>query len=606
MALVHTVRDSFDDNSFNTSIWSRSSGTEVLEQNQQLEARVSTAAKWFRTVNPYDLTSSSLTFKLVSWSGSLPATVGLQIQNANPGLTAQNQLAFDFPTGGTTFRWKYFVGTTFTYGSNTSIGTYQWFRIRESGGTTYWDASSDGKTWTNINSVSNPITVTSMYIFGYCGSIFVPANNSLFIDNVNVPTEETKTHTVDSLKHTSPTKTHTVDALKHKTFTPFHTVDSLLRKAQTVSHSVDTLLRSSNTRTHTVDSILRSEYILSHSVDSLLRSEQTVDHTVDSLLHTEQETTHTVDSYLKDAAVITIDHTVDSYLRRVNTGNVIGLLIALTYTVIVPYDITHTVDALLHTEESADHTIDSYLRGQYESTHTVDSYLRGQYTVDHTLDTVLRGQYIANHTVDALKRAEHTASHTVDSYLRGQYTSSHTIDASLKVRLTVDHTVDALLRIQVTTSHTVDASLRFGDIEEAYGGVENPVLVPNIIDDPTNVGAETDNLTFSIESEKATAVIEIEKPRGFTEGDADNEAIHDPSTTIMEDTVTLMEDSDALMGSQLNLDDKPRIAETVASELVIVENITDKPIGDQDVPGQYPDVYSVRPEPDIRPEQPHS
>jgi hypothetical protein len=182
MALISTLQDNFDDNSFNSSLWSRSSGTEVLEQNQQMELKSSTAAKWLRSISTYDLTASSFQFKYISHSGTLPPTVGLQVQNANPGLGAQNQLAFDFSSGGNV-RGKYSVVATFTYGTSVAIGSYQYFRIREVSGTIYWDASADSVSWTNIFSVATPITITSMYAFAYAQW---PSTASLFIDSINV------------------------------------------------------------------------------------------------------------------------------------------------------------------------------------------------------------------------------------------------------------------------------------------------------------------------------------------------------------------------------------------------------------------------------------
>lgn len=49
--------------------------------------------------------------------------------------------------------------TTIAYNST----TMKFFRIRESSGTTYWDYSQDGISWTNITNQSNPIAVTALY-----------------------------------------------------------------------------------------------------------------------------------------------------------------------------------------------------------------------------------------------------------------------------------------------------------------------------------------------------------------------------------------------------------------------------------------------------------
>lgn len=52
------------------------------------------------------------------------------------------------------------VGSSATYNST----THKWLRIRESGGTIFFDRSTDGKTWTNMTSVANPFAVTALFV----------------------------------------------------------------------------------------------------------------------------------------------------------------------------------------------------------------------------------------------------------------------------------------------------------------------------------------------------------------------------------------------------------------------------------------------------------
>lgn len=39
---------------------------------------------------------------------------------------------------------------------------HRWFRIRESGGTTYWEAGADGSSWTTLASAANPISLANI------------------------------------------------------------------------------------------------------------------------------------------------------------------------------------------------------------------------------------------------------------------------------------------------------------------------------------------------------------------------------------------------------------------------------------------------------------
>jgi hypothetical protein len=75
------------------------------------------------------------------------------------------------------------VVSAITYNSS----THAWWRIRENSGTTYWDTSSDGVTWTNMASTANPIAMTSVKI-GLYGTTY-QAETSPGIarfDNVNM------------------------------------------------------------------------------------------------------------------------------------------------------------------------------------------------------------------------------------------------------------------------------------------------------------------------------------------------------------------------------------------------------------------------------------
>lgn len=72
------------------------------------------------------------------------------------------------------------------YTATWSSSTYKYLRIRESGGTIFWDSSSNGTSWTNRASLANPFGVTALKIrFGAsCGNVASPG--SLRLDDVNL------------------------------------------------------------------------------------------------------------------------------------------------------------------------------------------------------------------------------------------------------------------------------------------------------------------------------------------------------------------------------------------------------------------------------------
>lgn len=74
---------------------------------------------------------------------------------------------------------------TLTYSS----ATHAWWRIQESGGTTFWDTSTDGINWTQRASLLNPFTYgTALSVSigaGYAGTESTPG--TFIVDNFNLP-----------------------------------------------------------------------------------------------------------------------------------------------------------------------------------------------------------------------------------------------------------------------------------------------------------------------------------------------------------------------------------------------------------------------------------
>lgn len=64
---------------------------------------------------------------------------------------------------------------------------HAWWRIRESGGSIYFDGSPDGTTWTNLWSTAIPFPITQVwlnFVSGYWGT---ESAADTFVDNVNTP-----------------------------------------------------------------------------------------------------------------------------------------------------------------------------------------------------------------------------------------------------------------------------------------------------------------------------------------------------------------------------------------------------------------------------------
>jgi len=77
-----------------------------------------------------------------------------------------------------------------------SATTYQYLRIRESGGTIFFDSSTNGTTWTNRASVANPFAVTSLAVWlgALCGTVASPGTFKIEDVNLILPALTTNWH----------------------------------------------------------------------------------------------------------------------------------------------------------------------------------------------------------------------------------------------------------------------------------------------------------------------------------------------------------------------------------------------------------------------------
>lgn len=165
MALVEVIRDDFRKSSINAKKWDAWGGT---QSGGELSITTTAASAYFGISylnQTYDLVGSSAFVKVVTPIGTTYAS-------------AEQEFKYEKPNGDAVFfnlhveagvlklsAYKAVAGTPTSLATVTwNASTMAWWRLRESGGTTYWDYSADCVTWTNLHSVANPVTLTS----GYC------------------------------------------------------------------------------------------------------------------------------------------------------------------------------------------------------------------------------------------------------------------------------------------------------------------------------------------------------------------------------------------------------------------------------------------------------
>ncbi|WP_406365306.1 LamG domain-containing protein [Streptomyces sp. NBC_00645] len=160
--LMEQLADDFDDNVVNTSLWPNNYGgsSEVggrmrVPVNAGVTAGYQSARQWL-------LTGSKLTAKLVTLptaNGSSSGSASMWVNSTTSGtrlgwsynpvsgnLSAANQVGFS--DGG---------ATVIPY----SAIDHKWLRVREAGGTVYWESSGDGFGWTVRRSLATPAWVGS-------------------------------------------------------------------------------------------------------------------------------------------------------------------------------------------------------------------------------------------------------------------------------------------------------------------------------------------------------------------------------------------------------------------------------------------------------------
>ena len=107
----------------------------------------------------YDLTSSQAVISVMGTPSAVTNAYGF-LTLGPAGTTYLEWIIL----GGTLTANYYISGTKTTLVNLTySPVTHAWWRIRESGGTSYWDTSPDGLSWVNQASVADPFTETQLF-----------------------------------------------------------------------------------------------------------------------------------------------------------------------------------------------------------------------------------------------------------------------------------------------------------------------------------------------------------------------------------------------------------------------------------------------------------
>lgn len=184
MAKASTLTELFD--SYNDSIWYRSDETNVAYAGGQLKLTPTTSYDVLGTFTGYDLTGSYYQIEFVQNCNA--GDNGSITTNFTAEVDGSSRFEFEIgggPSGLVTMREKV-AGVNSETSTTYDATDFRWLRLRESGGTIYWETSPDGSSWTVRRSKSSALTLTSTNVSLSCGewaSETSPGNS--YFDNLN-------------------------------------------------------------------------------------------------------------------------------------------------------------------------------------------------------------------------------------------------------------------------------------------------------------------------------------------------------------------------------------------------------------------------------------
>jgi hypothetical protein len=171
--------------------WINWGGAQCVATDGKLKIDTTTSANYYGidSQERLDLTGSELVIEVLDVGNQSLAS--LEVNPIDLLLDTDNHLLW-LITNGDLGAYKKVAGTLSLVASVTYNATdHRWLRIRESGGTIYWDASPDRSTWTQIGSLATPFAITSLLLTISIGTWQAEASaSSMTCDNLNIITKD--------------------------------------------------------------------------------------------------------------------------------------------------------------------------------------------------------------------------------------------------------------------------------------------------------------------------------------------------------------------------------------------------------------------------------
>lgn len=194
MALMQTVQRNLNNNALPSGFGTFGSGHAYTNQRLEMQSQLASTYSGLDTGGTtYDLTGSFASIQFVGYEAGATSIPSYEIYPLNiSDSTSNNALQIILQVSGGAFQVRAYKRVS---GVGTQLATeaynaakHRWFRIRESGGTTYWEYSPNGRTWVTMTSAANPITVTALRFGVMLGTWQAEGTQAkCYFDNFNLP-----------------------------------------------------------------------------------------------------------------------------------------------------------------------------------------------------------------------------------------------------------------------------------------------------------------------------------------------------------------------------------------------------------------------------------
>lgn len=162
MALMQTLRDNFNDSSI-AAIWTSDNGSET---GGRMAIAANTSSGTYNTVvsvGTNDLTASYALVELVDAGNLALNTMEVYpVELYDATFSDYLYWALEYATD-ELVAYKIDGATTELYRVAYSATTHRWMRIREAGGTIFFDTSENGKLWTNRATTTVGFAITALH-----------------------------------------------------------------------------------------------------------------------------------------------------------------------------------------------------------------------------------------------------------------------------------------------------------------------------------------------------------------------------------------------------------------------------------------------------------